>query len=113
MTGGARRAAAHTAGAILVAFGIASGAAACGTSNSDDSPFTRVHHSAAYAGDSARAVALAIHALGDSLPMRVESVSKGAQGWNIRLLPARGGTVGGGTVWVEIPDSSATVVKRY
>ena len=63
--------------------------------------------------DSARAVALATRALGDSLPMRVASVSKGAQGWQVRLLPVRGGTIGGGLVWVEIADSSATVVKRY
>ena len=97
-------------GAMLV---VALGAAACGSSNPDDSPFNRVHHAASYAVDSARAVALATRALGDSLPMRVASVSKGAEGWQVRLLPVRGGTVGGGLVWVEIPDSSATVVKRY
>lgn len=98
-------------GAMLVA---ASGAAAaCGPSNPDDSPFNRPHHAASYAVDSARVVALAIRALGDSLAMRVASVSKGAQGWQVRLLPARGGTIGGGLVWVEIADSSATVVKRY
>jgi len=88
-------------------------AAACGTSNPDDSPFNHLPHPASYAVDSTRAVALATRALGDSLPMRVTSVSKGAQGWQVRLLPTRGGTVGGGMVWVEIADSSATVVKRY
>ena len=96
-------------GAMLV---VASGAlAACG--NPDDSPFNHLPHAASYAVDSARAVALATKALGDSLPMHVTSVSKGAQGWQVRLLPTRGGTVGGGLVWVEIADSSATVVKRY
>ena len=108
MTASARAA---VLGAMLV---VASGAAvACGTSSPDDSPFNRPHHAASYAVDSTRAVALAIRALGDSLPMRVASVSKGAQGWQVRLLPARGGTIGGGLVWVEITDSSATVVKRY
>ena len=97
-------------GATLI---VASGVAACGTSNPDDSPFNHLPHAASYAVDSARAVALATRALGDSLPMRVASVSKGAQGWQVRLLPTRGGTVGGGMVWVEIADSSATVVKRY
>jgi hypothetical protein len=93
---------------------VASAAAvACGGSNPDDAPFNRPHHAASYAVDSARVVALATRALGDSLPMRVESVSKGAQGWQVRLLPTRGGTAGGGMVWVEINDSSATVVKRY
>ena len=98
------------AATLVVAAG---GAAACSSSNPDDSPFTRVHHAASYAVDSARAVVLATHALGDSLPMRVASMSKGAQGWQVRLLPTRGGTVGGGLVWVELTDSSATVVKRY
>ena len=92
---------------------VASGAAACGSSNPDDSPFNRPHHAASYAADSARVVALATRALGDSLPMRVDSFSKGAQGWQVRLLPVRGGTAGGGMVWVETNDSSATVVKRY
>jgi hypothetical protein len=98
-------------GATLV---VAPGAAvACGGSGPDDSPFSKPQHSASYHADSARVVALATRALGDSLPMRVASVSKGAQGWQVRLLPVRGGTVGGGMVWVELNDSSATVVKRY
>ena len=105
------RARAAVLGAMLVVASTA--AVACGTSSRDDSPFNRPHHAASYAADSARAVALAIRALGDSLPMRVASVSKGAQGWQVRLLPTRGGTIGGGLVWVEITDSSATVVKRY
>ena len=93
---------------------VASGAAvACGGSSPDDSPFNRPQHSASYQGDSTRVVALAIRALGDSLPMRVEAITRGAQGWQVRLLPVRGGTAGGGMVWVEINDSSATVVKRY
>ena len=93
---------------------VASGAgAACGGSKTDDSPFSRPRHSASYQGDSARVVALATRALGDSLPMRVDVITKGAQGWQVRLLPVRGGTIGGGMVWVEINDSSATVVKRY
>ena len=45
--------------------------------------------------------------------MRVESVTKGAEGWFVRLLPVRGGLPGGGTVYVQLGDSSATVVKRY
>lgn len=92
---------------------VASGAAAGCNSNPDDSPFNHLPHPPSYATDSTRAVALATRALGDSLPMRVASVSKGAQGWQVRLLPVRGGTGGGGLVWVEINDSSATVVKRY
>ena len=95
---------------VVVALGAA---AACGTSAPDDSVFTRPHHPASYAADSTRIVALAARALGDSLPMRVASMTKGAQGWQVRLLPVRGGTVGGGLVWVETNDSSATVVKRY
>ncbi len=100
-------------GAVVLALGVASGATACSSPNPDDSPFTRVHHAATYAVDSAHAVRLATRALGDSLPMRVESISKGAQGWQVRLLPTRGGTIGGGMIWVELADSSATVVKRY
>jgi hypothetical protein len=88
-------------------------AVACGPSNPDDSPFNRPHHPASYAADSTRIVALATRALGDSLPMRVASITKGSQGWQVRLLPVRGGTAGGGMVWVETSDSSATVVKRY
>jgi hypothetical protein len=98
-------------GATLVVAPAAAGA--CGSSNPDDSPFNRVRHPASWAEDSARAVVLATKALGDSLPMRVAGVSKGAEGWQVRLLPVRGGTVGGGLVWVEVADSSATVVKRY
>ena len=85
---------------------------ACGDSKPDDAPWAKIK-SPSYAVDSARAVRLATHALGDSLPMRVESVTKGNQGWFVRLLPTRGGLPGGGTVWVELGDSSATVVKRY
>ena len=105
-----RKVRAAALGATMI---VASGAAAACTSNPDDSPFNHLPHAASYAVDSARAVALATRALGDSLPMRVASVSRGAQGWQVRLLPTRGGTVGGGMVWVEIADSSATVVKRY
>ena len=102
------------AGVLAAALAVASGAAAaCGGSGPDDSPFSRPRHSASYQGDSARVVALAARALGDSLPMRVASITRGAQGWQVRLLPVRGGTVGGGLVWVETTDSSATVVKRY
>ncbi|HWE41897.1 MAG TPA: hypothetical protein VG432_05285 [Gemmatimonadaceae bacterium] len=101
------------AAALGARLALAGAAAACGGSKSDDSPFDRPQHSASYRGDSARVVALAVRALGDSLPMRVEAITKGAQGWQVRLLPVRGGTAGGGTVWVEINDSSATVVKRY
>ena len=102
------------AAAFSAMVGVASGAAvACGTPTPDDSPFNKPQHSASYQGDSARVVALATRALGDSLPMRVEAITKGAQGWQVRLLPVRGGTAGGGMVWVEINDSSATVVKRY
>ena len=62
--------------------------------------------------DSLRAVRLAIRALGDTVPQRVDAITAGAEGWLVRLLPQRGGTTGGGEVWVE-RDSSATVVKRY
>lgn len=62
--------------------------------------------------DSSRAVRLAMRALGDTVPQRVDAITAGAEGWLVRLLPRRGGTAGGGEVWVE-RDSSATVVKRY
>jgi hypothetical protein len=62
--------------------------------------------------DSARAVRLAMRALGDTVPQRVDAITAGAEGWLVRLLPQRGGTAGGGEVWVE-RDSSATIVKRY
>ena len=88
-------------------------AVACGSAGRDDSVWTKRGKPASYQADSLRIVAIAIHALGDSLPMRVDGLSKGDQGWNVRLLPARGGTIGGGTVWVDTNDSTATVVKRY
>ena len=62
--------------------------------------------------DSTRAVRLAMRALGDTVPQRVDAITAGAEGWLVRLVPQRGGTAGGGEVWVE-RDSSATVVKRY
>ena len=62
--------------------------------------------------DSTRAVRLAMRALGDTVPQRVDAITAGAEGWLVRLVPERGGTAGGGEVWVE-RDSSATVVKRY
>lgn len=62
--------------------------------------------------DSTRAVRLARRALGDTVPQRVDAITAGAEGWLVRLLPQRGGTSGGGEVWVE-RDSSATIVKRY
>jgi hypothetical protein len=97
--------------ALIVALaGLA--AAACESQKPEDAWWTKVK-SPTYAGDSARVVRLATHALGDSLPMRVESVTKGAEGWFVRLLPVRGGLPGGGTVYVQLSDSSATVVKRY
>ena len=88
-------------------------AAACGSPNPDDAPWAKHPKPASYHADSTRIVALATHALGDSLPMRVDALTKGAQGWQVRLLPVRGGTVGGGMVWVDANDSSVTVVKRY
>ncbi|MFL5559973.1 MAG: hypothetical protein ACJ79K_00730 [Gemmatimonadaceae bacterium] len=87
--------------------------AACGTADKSDSPFARHAKPAGYSVDSTRVTALAIHALGDSLPMRVDRMTKGEHGWQVRLLPVRGGTIGGGVVWVDESDSSATVVKRY
>jgi hypothetical protein len=62
--------------------------------------------------DSATVVRWARRALGDTLPLRVDALTRGSEGWLVRLLPERGGTAGGGEVWVE-RDSSATVVKRY
>ncbi|HEX2780591.1 MAG TPA: hypothetical protein VHM30_13890 [Gemmatimonadaceae bacterium] len=84
----------------------------CEKPNPDDAPWARAK-SASYASDSAQIVALARHALGDSLELRVETIAKGSQGWFVRLLPVRGGLPGGGTVYVQPNDSSATVVKRY
>ncbi|NUQ21495.1 MAG: hypothetical protein HOQ09_11090 [Gemmatimonadaceae bacterium] len=98
---------------LLAALAAVAALAAAGCSNSkDETPFARIK-TPAYHEDSARVVRLATRALGDSIPMRVESVTKGNQGWFVRLLPTRGGDRGGGTVWVELADSSATVVKRY
>ena len=62
--------------------------------------------------DSVVVVRWARRALGDSLQLRVDAFTRGGEGWLVRLLPERGGTAGGGEVWVE-RDSSATVVKRY
>jgi hypothetical protein len=89
------------------------GAAVACTVGQDDSVWTKRVKRPSYAADSTRIVTIAIRALGDSLPMRVDGLTKGQQGWQVRLLPVRGGTVGGGTVWVDSNDSSATVVKRY
>jgi hypothetical protein len=100
------------ADAAVAAALFALGTAACG-GGPDENVFTRPHKPASWTPDSTRVVALAIHALGDSLPMRVDRMAKGEHGWQVRLLPARGGTVGGGMVWVDESDSSATVVKRY
>ena len=62
--------------------------------------------------DSVVVVRWARRALGDSLRLRVDAITRGSEGWLVRLVPERGGTAGGGEVWVE-RDSSATVVKRY
>ena len=62
--------------------------------------------------DSIVVVRWARRALGDSLQLRVDAITRGGEGWLVRLIPERGGTAGGGEVWVE-RDSSATVVKRY
>ena len=96
---------------IIVA-ALAAALAACESQKPEDAWWTKVKPTN-YAGDSTAVVRLATHALGDSLPMRVESISKGEHGWLVRLLPTRGGLPGGGSVWVELSDSSATVVKRY
>jgi hypothetical protein len=69
--------------------------------------------SAAAKEDSARIVHQAMRALrGDTLRLRVDALTRGSEGWLVRLLPNGGGTAGGGEVWVE-RDSSVTVVKRY
>jgi hypothetical protein len=82
--------------------------AACGdSSNAASRPKTAVQQS-----DSARVVRLARRALGDTLELRVDALTRGSQGWLVRLVPEGGGTAGGGEVWVE-RDSSATVTKRY
>ena len=62
--------------------------------------------------DSVLVVRWARRALGDSLRLRVDAITRGSEGWLVRLVPEKGGTAGGGEVWVE-RDSSATVVKRY
>jgi hypothetical protein len=62
--------------------------------------------------DSVRVVRWARRALGDTLQLRVDALTRGSEGWLVRLLPQNGGTAGGGEVWVE-RDSSSTVVKRY
>ena len=87
--------------------------AACGTPKPDDAPWARRAKPVSYHADSTRIVVLAGRALGDSLPLRVDAITRGAQGWQVRLLPRRGGTIGGGTVWVDANDSSVTVIKRY
>jgi len=95
---------------LLVALGTL---IACGRPDPDDSPWAKRVKPPAYHADSARIVTLAMRALGDSIPMRVDAMTRGDQGWQVRLLPRRGGTVGGGMVWVDANDSSVTVVKRY
>ena len=63
--------------------------------------------------DSARIVQMAMRALrGDTMSLRVDALTRGSEGWLVRLVPNAGGTAGGGEVWVE-RDSSVTVVKRY
>ena len=91
---------------------VTSVAPACESQKPEDAWWTKIK-SPGYGADSARVIRLATRALGDSIPMRVESVTKGAEGWFVRLLPVRGGLPGGGTVYVQLGDSSATVVKRY
>ena len=110
---GRRRALPPNAVVVVAAIAALGGSAACGAADKSDSPFNRHTKPAGYSADSTRVSALAIHALGDSLPMRVDRMTKGEHGWQVRLLPLRGGTVGGGVVWVDESDSSATVVKRY
>ena len=69
--------------------------------------------SAAAKVDSARIVHQAMRALrGDTTGLHVDALTRGSEGWLVRLLPHGGGTAGGGEVWVE-RDSSVTVVKRY
>ena len=99
--------------ALSLTLSVMLGAAVACSAGQDESVWTRPVKRPSYAADSTRIVRIAIHALGDSLPMRVDGLSKGEQGWQVRLLPVRGGTIGGGTVWVDSNDSSATVVKRY
>ena len=95
-----RAAAGLTAGCLTVA--------ACGDDKPPASrPKTVIEHN-----DSATVVRWARRALGDTLQLRVDALTKGSQGWLVRLVPQAGGTAGGGEVWVE-RDSSATVVKRY
>ncbi len=97
-------------GLLLVALGTFS---ACGRPDRNDSTWAKRGKPAAYHADSTRVVTLAMRALGDSVPMRVDAMTRGDQGWQVRLLPRRGGTAGGGMVWVDANDSSVTVVKRY
>lgn len=100
--------------ALVAMMAVASAAAgACGNPNPDDAPWARRVKPASYQADSTRIVALATHALGDSIALRADMFTRGAQGWQVRLLPVRGGTAGGGMVWVDGNDSTATVVKRY
>ena len=55
----------------------------------------------------------ALHTGHDVRPLHVESVTRGTEGWLVRLLPpAEASTTGGGTVWVGV-DGSSTVIKRY
>jgi hypothetical protein len=82
-------------------------AAACGDKPPASRPKTVIEQN-----DSATVVRWARRALGDTLQLRVDALTKGSQGWLVRLVPQAGGTAGGGEVWVE-RDSSATVVKRY
>ena len=66
--------------------------------------------------DSTWAVDLAIAALRDSanpIALRVESFTKGSNGFQVRLLPATGtANTGGGLVWVS-EEGEVTVVGRY
>jgi hypothetical protein len=82
--------------------------AACGESSKG----TSRRKSVIEQNDSVFVVRWARRALGDSLQLRVDAITRGSEGWLVRLVPEKGGTAGGGEVWVE-RDSSATVVKRY
>ena len=87
-------------------------AIACGDDSRGASRGTPRPKTVVQQNESTRVVRWARRALGDTLQLRVDALTRGSEGWLVRLVPESGGTAGGGEVWVE-RDSSATVVKRY
>ncbi|GAC1647728.1 MAG: hypothetical protein NVS4B3_02250 [Gemmatimonadaceae bacterium] len=100
----------------LVAVIIACGVLACSDQGSSDvfhRPRLKSDQQRRDSADVAERAIAALRTSGATVPLRVESVTRGTEGWLVRLLPSGAGLpTGGGTVWVGV-DRSTTVIKRY